>query len=255
MSTKHSARDLTLILSAQTRGTRPPLLAGVMTNVFAPVSRMPSSSPARTQSPEQPSLQSAPLLNIGHSSPRRSINAPGALRDGQESALKQPRTATPGSPEAQSSSASHLPIISITEPPSLDITSSIIRPSLLDARVTSPRGTTPSPSLGFVWPFANTSSSSIGTTSNPGHRELIRAAVSLLCRELGRGSAQLRRNGFSNQDCEEVEVRIRYLVRLERIWSKIGPGSASSSNVSASGEERERRVFTEALRDGYVLCQ
>jgi len=64
----------------------------------------------------------------------------------------------------------------------------------------------------------------------------------------------------------EVEARTRALARLERIWSKSGnSGFGSSTNIStaalsssgltASGEEREKRLFCEALRDGYVLCQ
>ena len=65
----------------------------------------------------------------------------------------------------------------------------------------------------------------------------------------------------------EVEVRTRELARLERVWSKSErSGVCSSTNVStaalsscsgltANGEERERRLFCDALRDGYVLCQ
>ncbi len=58
---------------------------------------------------------------------------------------------------------------------------------------------------------------------------------------------------------------MRALSRLERIWGKSGAngsssnlsnvGGLSSSGLNASGEERERRLFTEALRDGFVLCQ
>ena len=59
------------------------------------------------------------------------------------------------------------------------------------------------------------------------------------------------------RDWGEVEVRTRALARLERIWSKNGSNGASgSTNIStASGEERERRLFGDTLRDGYVLCQ
>lgn len=65
------------------------------------------------------------------------------------------------------------------------------------------------------------------------------------------------------RDWGEVEIRTRALARLERIWGKSGVGSStnvstaalSSSGLTASGEERERRLFCEALRDGYVLCQ
>jgi hypothetical protein len=50
---------------------------------------------------------------------------------------------------------------------------------------------------------------------------------------------------------------MRNLIRLERMWGRSGTGAqGNGSSVSgASGEDRERRAFTEALRDGYVLCQ
>ncbi|THH32473.1 hypothetical protein EUX98_g1723 [Antrodiella citrinella] len=63
---------------------------------------------------------------------------------------------------------------------------------------------------------------------------------------------------------EEVELRLRSLSRLERVWGKSGGGANSSqvnvsgltsSGLSAGGEDRERKQFAEALRDGYVLCQ
>ena len=53
-----------------------------------------------------------------------------------------------------------------------------------------------------------------------------------------------------------MEVRIRELARLESVWSKSASSEdCSSTNVSTPREERERRFFCEALRDGYVLCQ
>jgi hypothetical protein len=68
---------------------------------------------------------------------------------------------------------------------------------------------------------------------------------------------------------EEVEVRLRALARLERVRGENTYGiSVSATQLGASaamgdrngrvgvrGEERERRLFAEALRDGYVLCQ
>jgi hypothetical protein len=123
------------------------------------------------------------------------------------------------------------------------------------SRAASPRGLSPDPGPYQGGHAYNASSSSLASTPAvlPEHRELLRAAASLLCRELGRSSAQLRRNGFSDQDWEEIEVRMRNLVRLERIWGKGGLAAASASG--SNGEERERRAFCEALRDGYVLCQ
>ncbi|KAJ2918695.1 hypothetical protein MD484_g1782, partial [Candolleomyces efflorescens] len=61
------------------------------------------------------------------------------------------------------------------------------------------------------------------------------------------------------RDWEEVEYRTRSLARLERIWGRSGVANGSAAGtahpVSSAGEERERRTFSEALRDGFVLCQ
>ena len=73
-------------------------------------------------------------------------------------------------------------------------------------------------------------------------------------------------------ELEEIELRLRALARLGRIWGKSGSANANGvSNTSGSpvtgfgglgaggassvGEDRERRLFSEALKDGYVLCQ
>ena len=81
----------------------------------------------------------------------------------------------------------------------------------------------------------------------------------MLCKEIVKPPVHVPRTGL--KDWEEVEVRVRALARLERIWGRSGVGSSSnlnlntSSGISVGGEERERRLFTEALRDGFVLCQ
>jgi hypothetical protein len=93
----------------------------------------------------------------------------------------------------------------------------------------------------------------------------VRRATAILCKEMlcpGQNTT-----GLGIRETEEVEVRIRALARLERVWGKSGAsangsltqlGAAGSGIVggsaSAAGEERERRLFTETLRDGYVLC-
>jgi len=72
-------------------------------------------------------------------------------------------------------------------------------------------------------------------------------------------------------ELEQIELRLRELVKLERIWGKSGANADAVSDTSGSaitgfsglvaggdstlGEDRERRLFSEALRDGYVLCQ
>lgn len=99
------------------------------------------------------------------------------------------------------------------------------------------------------------------------HREVVRAAMAVLCKEM-------LRPGLAVPESEQVEMRMRALARFERVWGKSGASShgsvtqlgslpttgfgmvgGGSSSSSAAGEDRERRLFTEALRDGYVLCQ
>lgn len=49
----------------------------------------------------------------------------------------------------------------------------------------------------------------------------------------------------------EVEARLRSLARLEhRYWRE----SASPTGPVSAGDDRERRYFVDALRDGYILC-
>jgi hypothetical protein len=110
----------------------------------------------------------------------------------------------------------------------------------------------------------NLSTASLISPSTPEQREVIRAATSLLCKELRKAPAHLARIE-AQKEWAEVEVRVQPLVRLERVWGKSGGASASSSQVavggvgsnvlSSAGEERERKLFCEALRDGVVLCQ
>lgn len=75
--------------------------------------------------------------------------------------------------------------------------------------------------------------------------------------------SQVNKASLDQKDWEEVEHRLRSLARLERIWGRSGAlGSTSQVNVAGAGngvasgsEEKERRMFAEALRDGFVLCQ
>ncbi|KZT09938.1 uncharacterized protein LAESUDRAFT_756159 [Laetiporus sulphureus 93-53] len=115
--------------------------------------------------------------------------------------------------------------------------------------------------------FFNASTTSLSSPPNLEHRELIRSAASFLCKEMLKPPSQVNKSALQPREWEEVEVRLRGLARLERVWGKSGVvgmgsssqlgtiGAASSNGVSAGGEERERRLFGEALRDGYVLCQ
>ena len=80
----------------------------------------------------------------------------------------------------------------------------------------------------------------------------------------------MARTEQGSKDWEEVESRMRSLVRLERTWAA-GRGTTtalgtlsgarrssvdvSNSNGGGTADDRERKVFCESLRDGYVLCQ
>ncbi|KIY62610.1 hypothetical protein CYLTODRAFT_169858 [Cylindrobasidium torrendii FP15055 ss-10] len=109
----------------------------------------------------------------------------------------------------------------------------------------------------------NISTASVNVTANPEHRELVRQATTMLCKEVGKPPVHAGRTEAGIKEWEEVELRMRALSRLERVWGKSQGASSSNVNLSnpngntlsAGGEERERKLFWEALRDGFVLCQ
>ena len=107
--------------------------------------------------------------------------------------------------------------------------------------------------------------------ANPEHRDLLRQATSILCKELLKPPGH-NTTGLGVIELEETELRLRALARLERMWGRSGGtnangvsntsgspvtgfGGLSAGGVSSMGEDRERRLFSEALKDGYVLCQ
>ncbi|KAJ7740619.1 hypothetical protein B0H16DRAFT_1273863, partial [Mycena metata] len=101
------------------------------------------------------------------------------------------------------------------------------------------------------------STNSLFPQSDPERRNVIRTATSMLCKEVVEPPLHMSRSEAGLKDWEEVEVRVRALARLERVWGKSGIGGSSSnitlespSGINVGGEERERRLFTEALRDG-----
>ncbi|KAH9166815.1 Pkinase-domain-containing protein [Lactarius sanguifluus] len=117
-----------------------------------------------------------------------------------------------------------------------------------------------SPSSAMIRHTNSTSSLSPVGPSNPLHREAVRAATSVLCKEMLRPGQSA---SLGLREAEEVECRMRALARLERVWVRSGASTNGSTtqlgglslSANMAGEERERRMFTEALRDGYVLCQ
>lgn len=144
------------------------------------------------------------------------------------------------------------------------------RDSPVDHRTESPTPVRPRPTSPGQRTYAqnrhyNISSASLIPPYNPENREQLRKATSMLCKEMVRPPPHMSKSEQASRDWEEVEMRLHPLSRLERVWGMSSISSASNLNVStsgmgssglsAAGEERERRVFCEALRDGFVLCQ
>ena len=74
----------------------------------------------------------------------------------------------------------------------------------------------------------------------------------MICREVSSSRPPLHVNRTEQgiKDWDKLEPRMRALVKMERVWS-----AHSSPGTSAPAEERERKIFVDTLRDGYVLCQ
>jgi len=98
------------------------------------------------------------------------------------------------------------------------------------------------------------------TLGPPTHRELVRAAISVLWHTLqpepGKNLYPPVRTG--------LQERLEPLIRLRCVWEEDSTtGSTGQLGASAScteldvsaEEEREREVFTQVLWDGYVLCR
>ncbi|GAW00435.1 cell division control protein [Lentinula edodes] len=247
--------------------------------------RREQSSPPDTPTPihgsrgsKQASSSTSHLPLNAPSSPSHVRPRETNLNRARSPSISRTRVVSPSHRGLTSSSSTHLPSNSSPSPPPTPTPSRPLdarRPSLDSPRRTSfgrEGSESPSPAVRSrpISPnqraYANHRHFNISTTSlsgpsNPEHRELIRTATGLLCKETTRPPLTQTESG--KKDWEGVEVRMRSLARLERIWGKSGV-QASSSNVnvnglsssglSASGEERERRLFTEALRDGFVLC-
>jgi len=261
-----------------------------------PVTFTPTSSPSRN--PQQQRLQLGKRSSVGTTSldqPSSNPSSPSASTSRQRSP-SSPHTRSPPSSRVvtprgfTSASTSSLNLI---YPP--HYSTNAIRRSSLDRRSPSPafprassptsptspssrpralspahqhrqRAVSPTTALTRHANGSTTSVSAASGPSNPMHREAVRAATSLLCKEMLRPGQS---TGLGIRESEEVEVRMRALARLERVWGKsgasangsvthlgaTGSGIVGGTAVSTSGEERERRLFSEALRDGYVLCQ
>ncbi|TFK39801.1 hypothetical protein BDQ12DRAFT_511749 [Crucibulum laeve] len=254
---------------------------------------LPSPPDTPTPSTSQVPLTRSPSRSASAANGRS--NSPVTPRAASPIRARSPstriRVVTPTQRGLSSTSASHLPLSSSPSPtprrpsievrrpsgeptrrPSIDVARRPSRNSPDGGRAESPSPVRPRPVSPAQRSYAQNRHYNISAASlslpplNPEHRELIRTATSMLCKEIVKPPPHMSRTDGGIRDWEEVELRTRNLVRLERIWGKSGgAGAGSSSNISiagmsstglsASGEERERRLFCEALRDGFVLCQ
>ncbi|KAL0577295.1 hypothetical protein V5O48_004688 [Marasmius crinis-equi] len=80
----------------------------------------------------------------------------------------------------------------------------------------------------------------------PEQRELVRKAISILCHSMEPRLLRISDPG-GTKSFDLVELRLRTLLRLKRKWKK--QTRADELDVE------ETRAFSEALADGYVLCQ
>lgn len=272
-----------------------PSSAPAPTTPIQPVSREPVSSSTGTLTPtsspsrnsQQQRQQLGKRSSLGATSldqsPSSPLSSPSRQKSPSSSRTRSPPSSRVVTPRGLTSASTSS--LNLNYPPSYS--ANAIRRSSLDRRSPSPAlprtssPTSPSSRPRALSPahqqrqravspptvltrHANGSTTSVSAASgpsNPMHREAVRAATSFLCKELLRPGQS---TGLGIRESEEVEVRMRALARLERVWGKSGAsangsvtqlGVTGSGIVSTSGEERERRLFSEALRDGYVLCQ
>ncbi|KAJ7066562.1 hypothetical protein C8F01DRAFT_707163 [Mycena amicta] len=87
-------------------------------------------------------------------------------------------------------------------------------------------------------------------------RQLLRDAVGLLC-DIMEPRLLRKSDPGGEKPVDLVEMRLRPLARIRRRWGR-QPAFDIKNTVNAdpaAEDEEEMRIFTEALRDGYVLCQ
>ncbi|KDQ61734.1 hypothetical protein JAAARDRAFT_520067 [Jaapia argillacea MUCL 33604] len=263
----------------------PPLLPSSpsSTSLASPILGTPSRRQRETstpRTPETPTPHSTTRNQLGHSRkpssstsnlPRDRSVSPTSVRPiSPASPTTGRRNITPTQRGLNSASTSHLPSSPPSSPipipqrrPSIDSTRPLPSPASIRASSpstpTRPRAVSPVQHRGMN---ASTTSLSLSSPGTLEQRELIRNASSMLCKEIARPAAN-GKTGMSMKEWEEVEYRMRKLSRLERVWGRSGAPNASQSSVFApvnsgatsSSGDRERVLFSEALKDGYVLCQ
>ncbi|KAG1767192.1 hypothetical protein EV702DRAFT_1050466 [Suillus placidus] len=212
-----------------------------------------SSSPPTSSTPARMPSVNAPRRPSVDAPRRSSIDTP--QRTSFDTSARRPSAEVPLKVSGETSRRGSIDVH--RRPTASPVPRACSPQSTVRPRATSPSQRTPA----YAQKRFNISTASLISPSTPEQREVIRAATSLLCKELRKAPAHLARSD-AQKEWAEVEVRLQPLIRLERVWGKSGGASASSSQValggvqlSSAGEERERKLFCEALRDGVVLCQ
>ncbi|CEL61904.1 Cytokinesis protein sepH OS=Aspergillus niger (strain CBS 513,88 / FGSC A1513) GN=sepH PE=3 SV=1 [Rhizoctonia solani AG-1 IB] len=211
----------------------------------------PPSTPSRRQRSPSPVSPSP--------TPRRRPTVPSSPRpDVPPETRSRSTTLSTQAPSSASVSRTTSPVRSSRPPPPL------LPPApnqenepLTSAHPSSPRSGARSPSSPPITSRAPSRGhhphDSVSSLAAAPFREEIRAAASFIVKELSRQPPQIK-----DKDWIEVEMRLRPLVRAERMWAPNAAGAVTGSQFgspSSGGAVRERRVFGDALRDGVVLCQ
>jgi hypothetical protein len=215
-------------------------------------SKISTSSAARAASPNQARSPSGTRVRVA--SPSRLASSSTSHLPLSSSPPTTPRRTSFDRPplEGRRSSGDY------ARRPSFDVSSSSRLspiPTHGDPSQVRPRSRTPSQRVYSQNRQLNISTASLLPASNPEHRELLRSATSMLCKEILKPPPHMAKTDAGVRDWEEVEVRTRALVRSERVWSRPAAATPGSPITTVSGEDRERKAFCDALRDGFVLCQ
>ncbi|KAK7041513.1 Protein kinase of the Mitotic Exit Network [Paramarasmius palmivorus] len=103
-------------------------------------------------------------------------------------------------------------------------------------------------------PHFNIMAYTLSTSSNPSNREMIKTAISMLC--------SFYRDAWGNFHGEnEIKTRLELFFELQEFWSTEDGSDNSDTPTEANPrlsffpEEKEKRIFGDVLRDGYVLCR
>ncbi|KAG8868866.1 hypothetical protein FRC20_002678 [Serendipita sp. 405] len=231
-------------LQGETRAAMGSLRQASMSSPVLPLFSNPFTAPSESYSSQSPTSAVIVTSSRQRSSTRSSANRDGERIPITSLQISRPRPLAPSLPSSPTSASpssqrNRSPAPRLTQFPS--ISTSNIPSSSNYYRGVSPLG----------HHSRNTSTTSLAAPSP--NREIVRTASTLLIKHLSRPPPPLKQS-----DWQDVELRLRALSRLERIWGKSGGGSSATAVGSGGGfgggEERERRLFCEAVRDGYVLC-